>query len=1037
MQAPTERRLLVYQCGMRSVVSLSETRISSSCSPLARRPSASPTPLRGSLAGAEKSAAAGELTTLGSPCSSVTVGSEAALEDAGDTGGPLARSALSKAARHLPPPPPCSPTRRHDMTPAAATAAKAPALELSRQRGSHSLQGESPSLVTAETYSRSDVAVTSGSCAGHMTQLAEWAGSTTLTSPPPHPTCVLPEDTITVRDQCAATRGKSVEWRADNAGVPRDERTHTRARRDVDPVPSSRAWRDSSRRVSAVGAERVLFADGGGEDEETSTASHSRCDSPHHQEPATPSDASAAAPATGATLVSEAAFTPPRSPLSPHDSTTQCSSHERFSVHYAPSSPSCSAIHDSTPLVGEPAATSSTAAAANECASVPSTEDQHRTLPRSAHGLPPSPQHDHRERTPPASTFVAATNAVTPPTNTRAALPPSLEALLVGAVHTPTAHTSSSSAAAAAGAAVAPSPLAGTGGLATPTSLRTSWRGGRGTSASASWEGMARITGFPTPVRLSPIPTKTHAGCAVLCVAAEAATGRGTAAVTTGATTSAASRCVSAPASPALSAIRGELDECGAAAAALAPNELTLTDSAAWCFLAERREAAVRARAGVTQAAEWTENDVADCLTDAHERSTSSAACSASPTQSLACQTTRVWMSHPSERSQPCHTDVMTLPPPPPPPPTRPNSLRGSTVLGTATTLAGEVTFSTHSSVSRTAPRSPWASQDAVPALPSTTAVHPESVLQHSHGPRPQHHRRHSPDSHAVDGAAAHKSMRHHPTGRTAHRCAAETLNLGTPTASIIQCPAPALGMSCGSILMPPAVQYVEALPIPGLRRCPTTTASSTGGAQPAHLTAAVVKQVGATGTGTARSPRAERRHRGSVLLSPSLLDGDGGEDVETCVGDTGARIAAAGHIGVTRLPRVLGSPPTRQDADPWCQGDVLPPQRSSAVTRHGASVAAHRCPLPLPRRSSRHRGGCVEAPSTRCAPSELRSHVHKRSLGRDSSAAPVTLKLRSGVDLDLTTDRTPDDSEGVDTRRRSCASAFSPYRTSVIDSWL
>lgn len=383
-------------------------------------------------------------------------------------------------------------------------------------------------------------------------------------------------------------------------------------------------------------------------------------------------------------------------------------------------------------------------------------------------------------------------------------------------------------------------------------------------SNTPSWEGLAQITGFPTPVKLSPIPTKGYEKMYPQLTTSSAALAVSLNTQDSAAQGSAedfAQRAVmpctppEVLASPTLSsigddehlptpalppALRSVGDPAGAVSqvrneeAAVDPHS-AMADAAA----ARLAEASQSARFPVDEAKGERQSVTDASATAAHTHNTSSE-CLVSPIHARAEQTTRVWTPHLSDVSQtrfPSSSSMSCV--------SCPHD--GPTGLGAAQPLqvshAQPACISTETVTAMTkhadpahSPRSSSSSSPSSSArrqLPidgmressqceTTTAETTEPQLQSSLQRSPCTSFGRSalgPDLPRSDAVAAYKSVDPSLTGHLSPRLVADTLILGTPTVSIIYSPAQALNQSC-SFLLPPATTttpYFHALPVPGM----------------------------------------------------------------------------------------------------------------------------------------------------------------------------------------------------------------------------
>ncbi|KAG5468262.1 hypothetical protein LSCM1_02240 [Leishmania martiniquensis] len=956
MHPATERRVLVYHSGVRSVVNLSGTWASSSPSPSCLPSSKLWAPLQGRgprdearVVGSAATAAA-EQSALDLPCSLLALQPVRAQEDACSLERALIHTTPSPAPKQPLPSSParCAPTEMGD----APDSHKQTGTEgLSKQTGQHSLQGVSPSPFAdgAERHGGS------GPLPGRECRMSPFAES-------PPASVAASSPVLLWRSQ----GGSRTSVRCDACQVVPDVETCDAAADDDEagqvvaepPLESTSAflthiveslrYTDPSREVCgeddgavaalgekskgrplspllassrssemtpnpATGAERVLFGDG---DElmDISTASR-RCRTPEPDLQATTAVPCAAADAV--------AHTPPRlctgglrAPLFPTSSDTgtcesaDCSSQENFSINYAAALVCCVA----TPSAPVPSAADAAGAAeelldAKEPGSfVPVIEClPARNVKNDAEKVTPMPKGDRVECAPCALTasrraggHLSSCKSPTASPLRQELHPRLLTTHGASATHTPTARTCSSASSLPNGAA-----------LSTPTPLHASQRW-RGSSATPGWESLAQITGFPTPVKLSPIPTKGYSASpnafTTAAAAAEAATRTST-------------PHVSASSSPALSAIEGDDagysgDKRGALTLPAATGNLG--GAVHLCAVTGQRAeiSGLDGRAISLQRA----SDSADYLSSGRSISTISSACSASPSCARAGQTTRVWTPQPSEVSQ--QRQYLLLPSSPVEghssrflsdfssstgvqPPTLPqqqrSSLRNSTMCGTADTCRWDHAFSAHSNPSRPVPRCNHAAKEGSEDLTAIPGMLTGPQAQPLYW-QPQ--RLLCLDYPTVDLALMHRSTDRSTGERANSHLATETLNLGTPTVSMIRSPLQALGESCCSLFMPQATQYIQALPIPGLRR---RIPSVSRAAQPVVL---VEEGVGCEGGCMAPSHEASRNQRRETqrpaLMSPALDDEEGSWVPRSSAVPTRAELP---------LSRPLAPPPTSPNA--------------------------------------------------------------------------------------------------------------------------
>ncbi|CBZ30326.1 hypothetical protein, unknown function [Leishmania mexicana MHOM/GT/2001/U1103] len=590
------------------------------------------------------------------------------------------------------------------------------------------------------------------------------------------------------------------------------------------------------------------------------------------------------------------------------------------------------------------------------------------------------------------------------------------------AAHTPTARTCSSG--------VSP-PNAGL--LTTPTPLNRAhrWRGG---SATPGWESLAEITGFPTPVKLSPIPTKGYSAYPLLTATGVAAAGA--------ATLTSTPRASDSP-SPVVSALQGDAHEWG----------YDKLDAATPTAVVNAFEVAENARASGSQTTgvsfsegggepPLSDGNIADYLSGAHSISTIDSECSVSPIRVRARQATRVWTPHPSEVSQQQHS----TPPPSsaeghssrflgdfpsstavqqqqPPQRQQPNVLRTSPIFGAVHIFPRDHSFSAHTSPSRTALRSERVAEEASEDLTAMSLMSVEVQAQPSHQ-QPQ--KLLQPDAATGDLGLLHRSTDRSAGGWVTPRYVADTLNLGTPTVSMIQSPAQALGESCCSLFMPPATQYFHVLPIPGLRRNPAV-------AHDAQHAGLPVEGVGGE-SGCSALANEARQNRGRqtqhpALMSPALSDG------EEANGTPSPTVASSSVK--PPLPRVQASPLVSLNASQSLEAEqplLSKPGKvqCDASTRWGASFTT--CLRSRTVQQESGRLDCSVRPAPPC-PSSLASQLQ----GPSSSKGPAT-SPHAYQQLHLGLSSTKDASRSVDVsyvRYRPTLTATSNSATYFIDSWL
>ncbi|KAG5468674.1 hypothetical protein CUR178_01509 [Leishmania enriettii] len=961
MQPPSERRLLVYHCGSRSVVNVSRAWTSSCLSPSRLAPSTVSAQLQGSgphevagIVGNTATTADGR-SAPDSPCRVLAVNMVTKQEDACCRGGVLFHTTLSSAPS-LPPPPSPARCANKDSGDASDSPKTAGIQAMSKGSAQHSLQGVSPSPFADDAQRRGDSAAFPFSDY-HISSFAEWPHAAVAASSPVLLSCDQGGAETSAR--CDASEGVPDTWLSDaepddheamllrappplalasafptrREGSVRycdpchetcgEHRTATAAlrkksnARPLSPLPAS--CNDSEiTLVPATGAERVLFGDGDDLMDMSTTSKYRRTPRPELQKTA----------ATPCAVDDAVAHTPPRprdarsrAPPFPNRSDTDrgesggCSSHEHFAVDYT------ATFVSSTPTPAAPvlSAVDGVGAAdelldAKEPSSCGSVKEC--PVPKNSNGgaekLSPAAKNDQVGCTLCASTTTRRASGSLPTFETPIASPLRQELFLrlltahgASGTHTPIARTCSSV-----------SPLPNGGVLATPTPLRASHRW-RGASATPCCESLAQITGFPTPVKLSPIPTKGYSAYPALISAAAAAAAAAAPTVTSAPHASASS-------SPAVSAIEGEYDEHigdirGAAtlsAVAGKPKETEQSRS----VKGQRTAVSAFDERGVPPP---PDSEIADYLSGGHSISTISSQGSMSPICVRAGHKTRVWTPQPSEVSQQQQQHLTQLPASPveshssrlfsdfpsstaaPPPPLlqqQTRLLRNAATCGTANVHLCDHAFSAPSDLSRTAVRSNRVAEEAsedstamssklteAQALPLSWQAQPP--LCHT--------------SPTVDLALMHRCS-DPSTGERAAPCyAADTLNLGTPTVSMIRSPLQALGESCCSLIMLPTTQYIQTLPIPGLgQRIP----SACHAAQRAGV---AVEGVGGEGGCTTLTREANRNRRRETqrpaLMSPTLRD-NGVAGKAVCS-------AAARTLADLVLPRFPAPPPGSPNA--------------------------------------------------------------------------------------------------------------------------
>ncbi|AYU82553.1 hypothetical protein LdCL_340027500 [Leishmania donovani] len=1079
MQPATERRLLVYQCGARSVVNVRDTRRCSRRSPSRVPPSESPAPFQGSrpreAAGIVGSTTtdADERSALGSPWSSLTVNTVTVPEGEWCGDATLFHTALSPSPR-VPPPPPRAGCADHDVGDASGMPKNAGGQALSRQSAHHSLQGVSPSPFADDLNSHGDSAAVPDSDY-HSSWFAEWPPAAAVASSSPA-LLLCNHGGAEALVLCAAASGVPRQWTS-GAAVGNQEAMHavtqpplklasTFQAGEVDAVCCTDAPQRASEErrgavsalhacsrarspphvftsntgsgvtpVAAAGAERVLFDD---DDDFTdiSTAS-ARC--------RTLQPGPEAAPAAHCAAVDAVAHTPPRhrdiraSPLlAPNRGgtggceSTDCSSSGHFAVHYAATSVSSCATPNASVLsvVAAVGASGESLDAVVPRGCGPAKEGlTTQVIEDSAENSPAAAKAAQMEGTPRAPTTSAGTNGSLSAFKTPMTSPLRqglflrlLSTHAATATHTPTARPCSSG--------VLP-PNAGS--LATPTPLHRAhrWRGG---NATPGWESLAEITGFPTPVKLSPIPTKGYSAYPELVATAAAAAGA--------ATLTSTPRASGSP-SPVVSAVQGDAHEC----------DDGKLDAATPTAMANAFGAAEDARASRSQTAgvsfsegggvpPLSDGNIADYLSSAHSISTIGSECSVSPIRVRARQTTRVWTPHPSEVSQQQHP---TPPPssiedqssrflsdfpssaavqPPPPQRQQPSVLRASPIFGAVHVFPCDHALSAHKSPPRTALHPERAAEEVSEDLTAMSLVVTEVQAQPSHQ-QPQKLFR--PDAATGDLALLHRSADHSAGGWATPRCVADTLNLGTPTVSMIQSPAQALGESCCSLFMLPATQYIHTLPIRGLQRRNPPVAHA---AQHAGL---AVEGVGGESGRIAFANEARHNRRRQTqhpaLMSPALSDGE----EENCTPSSTVALCLA----KPPPPRVQASPLVSLDASQSLEAEqplFSKPEKAQcdASVQWGTSFTTFlwsRAVHQEPRRLD-----CSARRAPRCASSFARQL--QRSSSSKGPATPPQAYQRPHLGLSSTKD-TSRSVEVSYVRYRPTFTATSNSATRFIDSWL
>ncbi|KAG5491642.1 hypothetical protein JIQ42_01548 [Leishmania sp. Namibia] len=959
MQPPSERRVLVYHCGSRSVVNVSRARTSSCLSPSRLTPSKLSAPLQGSGPHEAADIVGNTATTADgwsapdSPCRLLAVDTVAEQEDACCRGGVLFHTTLSPAPS-LPPPPSPARCANKDAGDASDSPKTVGIQAMSKGSAQHSLQGVSPSPFADDAQRRGDSAALPGSDY-HISSFAEWPHAAVAASSPVLLSCDQGGAKTSAR--CDASEGVPATWLSDTetddhetmllrappplvlasafptrreesvrysdpchetCGEHRSAVAALREKsnaRPLSPLPASSNDSEIAP-IPTTGAERVLFGDGDDLMDMSTTSRYRRTPRPELQK-------TAAMPCAADDAVAHTPPRPrdarPRAPPFPNRSDTgrgksgDCNSHEHFAVNYTATFVSSSPT-PATPVLS----TVDGVGAADELldAKEPSRCGSVKECPVSknsngdAEKLSPAAKNDQVECTPCASTTTRRASGSLPTLETPIASPLRQELFLrlltahgASGTHTPTARTCSSV-----------SSLPNGGVLATPTPLRASHRW-RGASATPGWESLAQITGFPTPVKLSPIPTKGYSAYPALINAAAAAAAAPTVTSTPHA---------SASSSPAVSAIEDEYDE----RIGDRRDAATLSAVAAKRKETEQPRSVKGQRTAISAFEERgvpppPDSDIADYLSSGHSISTISSQGSMSPICVRAGQTTRVWTPQPSEVSQQQQQHLTQLPaspveshssrllsdfpsstavPPPPLPQQQTKFLRNAATCGTANVHLCDHAFSAPSDLSRTALRSNRVADEASEDSTAISSMLTEAQAQPlSWQPQPPH----CPTPPTVDLALMHRCS-DPSTGERATPCyAADTLNLGTPTVSMIRSPVQALGESCCSLFMLPTTQYIQALPIPGLgRRIP----SASHAAQRAGI---AVEGVGGESGSMTLNHEANRNRRRETqrpaLMSPTLRDnGEGGKAVCSAAARTRAELA---------LPRFPAPPPGSPNA--------------------------------------------------------------------------------------------------------------------------
>ncbi|KAG5493955.1 hypothetical protein JKF63_01787 [Porcisia hertigi] len=1069
------RRILVYQCGTRSVVNLKEPT-SRSCGSVSSLPAPSSlTPLQGSGYRGANSVVddtitdAHESSRSNSPYSSVAL--NMATGPGVDCGveGALLDTTPSPAPRL--PPPQALHRKADDML---GIPEGGPVQALSQRSTYHSPQGVSPSPFEGDTYNHSDSAAHPGSDY-HLSSFAECPlGSVRVPSNPvPLPfgqrSGATPVNPAAVRGapggagfclesrghgaMCVLTQSTSELENASPTGQMGSEGhatthqctikkrsltfSHPCRCREARPSPPLLQSNIEGKItvVAVAGAERVLFGDDNFMD---MSATSCRCFTSRQEVPQPPVLPCAA--------IGAVAHTPRR--LSDEESKARTTSQqstsggcegvhrgkdEHFSLHLTATSVS-SYIEPGTDGSSNAVAKAERMVlldktTPNDCGQVrrsPAIKVVMGDVEKSA----PMAGENETEGTPYALTALTRTRGIVSAAKTPISSPHRQElssrflaAKAASAVDTPTAHTCSSS----------PSlPTAGV--LATPLPQHASHRW-RGSSSTPGWESQAQTTGFPTPVKLSPIPTKGYVSCPgpVSTAVAEAAP------VTLSSTPRA-----SLTSSPVVSEIHADAHEIGAE-----KREAGMPSTKDSPF-----QAAEKATGGVGETAVlWMpemddvlpkiDNDIADYLSSGRSISTISSGCSVSPIFARAGQTTRAWTPIPSDVSQ--QQQLATRPSSstdcrsfrflsgfpssfvvqvPTPQQHQRSSMRNTTLVGATSLSPLEDTFYDHSNPSRVAVRSGQTAKEVSEDLAAMSALFTEVQRQPRHR-QPRHPQSlYSPtgDPVLMDRHAELSVRRGPPTPHLA----ADTVNLGTPAVSIIQSTAQALNESCSSLSMPPSTQYIQALPIPGLqpRNVPITEA--------AQSVALAVESVGDGGDRVARTYGVSQGPRGKVhwpaLMSPALDDSEG---------EMRLPFTTSAPLPVEQQPQCLPVPPPVSfnanrslhaqhhrfslPQDAWCNASQHPGSYPSLRSRAHAV-----CEKPSPLHSP--------APPAQRYPLSSVSQWQQLSSGEVFSTPP-----QAGQPPHLELSPAKGESQSVDESPMRCPSTLTTAHSSthVIDSWL
>lgn len=385
----------------------------------------------------------------------------------------------------------------------------------------------------------------------------------------------------------------------------------------------------------------------------------------------------------------------------------------------------------------------------------------------------------------------------------------------------------------------------------------------RFSASTPSWEGLAQITGFPTPVKLSPIPTKAYTrytdfmATPGTCGDAGAAGGESPVLL----------------ASPALSAIAVEEEHFEAAGSstplhggvALAKvdevekegeRQLDTADAVDERIAASPTTATATHYDFLEQNAPAPQPPLPSPPAQGPTNCSATSECSVSPIRARAGQTTRVWTPHPSDISQP------SVPPQPLQATTTMSCITSAydnaTQLGVTFSLANSHVCGTSVSVERAgvvddglnAARQGALSASRVEASPTTgtvAAALPSHDSQLLSRPPSSRWSAVSFDLPQCETATLQRSADALKIGQCSPRVVVtDTLNLGTPTVSVIHSPAQAFNESC-SFLLPPAVsQYLHALPVPGMR---STAPRSVAATEPSPQLAAARTSLSANST--------------------------------------------------------------------------------------------------------------------------------------------------------------------------------------------